>query len=371
MELKRIVNIMPDDKFLDYYIEMSEQYIPNRSTYLFVEKYDEFKYVKSNHPNIMKVPLGNILKHDVEKLFKGVDVVVFHSLNVDLASLIDRLPGKIRKIWIFWGFDGYITQKKNKYISTLTSRLRFPNTVRGYLKYIKNRWYTDQTISKSGRIHTKMIKKMDYCATWAKNDYMMAKSIHPDIKFFYFNYYTEELMNFPTPRMINMELSTIMLGNSGSEYNNHEAALDYLKDIGFKGKIYCPLSYNGSIYYRKNIEEIGRRFFGENFIPLKDFLPLDEYQKIINSCDVVWMNHKRQQAAGNLVAAFYTGKVVVLDQDHPLLDTFKEWGLSVYHRDILVTKDVKLEELVENQKVKSFLKKEHNKAYFSFLINQL
>lgn len=28
MELKKIVNIMPDDKFLDYYIEMSEKFLP-------------------------------------------------------------------------------------------------------------------------------------------------------------------------------------------------------------------------------------------------------------------------------------------------------------------------------------------------------
>ena len=47
MELKKIVNIMPDDKFLDYYIEMSEKFLPGESTYLFFKDDAPFKFVKS------------------------------------------------------------------------------------------------------------------------------------------------------------------------------------------------------------------------------------------------------------------------------------------------------------------------------------
>jgi hypothetical protein len=34
MRFNPVLNIMPDDKFIDAYIEMSERYIPNQSSYI-------------------------------------------------------------------------------------------------------------------------------------------------------------------------------------------------------------------------------------------------------------------------------------------------------------------------------------------------
>ena len=174
-------------------------------------------------------------------------------------------------------------------------------------------------------------------------------------------------MNFPEPENCNANFDSLMLGNSASEYNNHAEALMYLKKIGYQGTIYCPLSYNGSVCYKQNIEEMGIRFFGNKFVALKDFMSLAEYQKIINSCDVVWMNHKRQQAAGNLFAALYAGKIIILDSQNPLIRTFNDWGLKVFSREILVDKKFDRLHLKNNQKVKNMITIAKNIEFFNFL----
>lgn len=362
---------MPDNKFIDYYIEMSEDFIPDQSSYVFFKESSNFKFVKLKNKNIVSISKEKInTKHFISQL-QNADAVIFHSLNSDYSNLIKAITKSTVLIWLFWGFDGYVTQKKGNYLGAVTSRFRYENSLKGYLRYLKNKYYNDKIVTKTGRIHMEMIRNIHYCATWVDKDFQLAKTINPYIKKMYFNYYTEELMRFPTPQIINSNLQTIMLGNSGSEYNNHAEALIFLNKIAFQGIIYCPLSYNGSIFYKQYIEAMGKGFFGNRFIPLKDFIPLDEYQNIINSCDVVWMNHKRQQAAGNLFAAFYAGKVVILDSDNPMISTFKKWGLTVHEKEVLINKKFEIKNLLYNQKVKELITIEKNNKFFKYLNNEL
>src|SRR5690606_25000226 len=93
--------------------------------------------------------------------------------------------------------------------------------------------------------------------------------------------------------------------------------------------IIVPLSY-GNSHYREKIIEEGRRIFGDRFIPVIDFLSLEEYIDLLRSCSTVIMNHLRQQAAGNLYISLYLGARVYLDPANPLYDEFRSNGLSVY-----------------------------------------
>lgn len=367
MELKRIVNIMPDEKFLDYYIEMSERFIPDQSSYLFFSNNKEFKYVKSHNPNIIKIPFASINSAEVSTLLSSTDKVIFHSFNKDYEQLINNISGKTKLIWIFWGWEGYITQARKKYLENSTRKLRFNNSLTGILKFVKNYFYNDIIVLNIGKKHSKIINLMNYCATWVKSDFELAKDINPDLKHIYFNYYTDELMQFPEARGINTQLETIMLGNSGSPYNNHAEALEFLHEIDYKGIIYCPLSYGGNPSYRQNIERLGLKLFGNHFKPLKTFIPLKEYQDILNSCDVIWMNHKRQQAAGNIFAGFCTGKVVILHPENPMRETFEKWGLNLFNQNVLINKCFTVQQLNDNLKIKRKLTFAENSNFFSFL----
>ena len=54
------------------------------------------------------------------------------------------------------------------------------------------------------------------------------------------------------------------------------------------------------------------------------------YNKIQIDCGIVIMNHYRQQACGNIIAALNMGCKVFLSHKSPLLKHFKGLGLHIY-----------------------------------------
>jgi hypothetical protein len=58
-------------------------------------------------------------------------------------------------------------------------------------------------------------------------------------------------------------------------------------------------------------------------------MPLDEYNDLVAGCDVVIMNHRRQQALGNIGTALNAGATVYLDEANPVYEFFRRSGASV------------------------------------------
>jgi len=132
----------------------------------------------------------------------------------------------------------------------------------------------------------------------------------------------------------------ILVGNSASFSNNHLEIFGQLADLDISGrKIVVPLSY-GNPEYRDEIVARGRRLFGEAFTPLIDMLSLEEYLSVVASCNVVIMNHKRQQALGNIGAALYHGAHLFLDEANTTVDFFRSRGAFIY-----TTKELKADDL--------------------------
>jgi len=360
---------MPDDKFLDYYIEMSEKFIPDESSYICYSNNDNYKYIK-NKTNV-KIKKINNHQESFEKLLKHLDnvnVIIFHSFTTNAKSFIDKLPKDIKKIWIFWGFEGYATLPKSKLLTYDTYKAQYPKTFLGFFK--SNYSFAKNYLISSKPENKKIIQKIDYCATWIEDDYkLIAKKINTNIKSMYFNYYTNELMNL-AEITINHNTNNLLLGNSASPTNNHIDALKYLKKINFSDKIYCPLSYGGSNTYIENVINFGNNNFGSNFIPILDFLELKEYQNMINSCKFIWMNHIRQQAAGNIFAAFSAEKVVILNSKSFMKSTFNKWGIKYFDKTVLITTEyIKFDELKNNRLIiNKKLGLEANRNFFNKLL---
>ena len=121
----------------------------------------------------------------------------------------------------------------------------------------------------------------------------------------------------------------ILLGNSGSIMNNHIEAFDILKkeEIGDK-KIIVPLSY-GDSEYTKTIIKKGKEIFGDKFIPLTKFIPREEYNKITLSCSIVFMNHYRQQAMGNILTAIWLGSKVYMNNSTTSYKYLSRIGIKI------------------------------------------
>lgn len=107
----------------------------------------------------------------------------------------------------------------------------------------------------------------------------------------------------------------IMVGNSATKTNNHYEAFEAIKKFKDENiEVVCPLSY-GDMEYAKEIEIAGREIFGNKFIPIKDYLSIDEYSQLLSDMDVVLFPFDRQQATANLeIVAYFGAKVYIKKQ---------------------------------------------------------
>jgi lipopolysaccharide biosynthesis protein/radical SAM superfamily enzyme YgiQ (UPF0313 family)/GT2 family glycosyltransferase len=126
------------------------------------------------------------------------------------------------------------------------------------------------------------------------------------------------------------ETVSVFVGNSGYPTNNHLQAFSILSKFRNENiKIYCPLSY-GDKEYTQRVFEKGDRIFGNKFVPLLDFIPFDEYVNLLNTMDIIVMNHDRQQGVGNILTSLYLGKKVYMQPDITTYKCLSRFGVTVH-----------------------------------------
>jgi len=120
----------------------------------------------------------------------------------------------------------------------------------------------------------------------------------------------------------------ILLGNSATASNNHADALALLHGRLGEGRLVVPLSY-GDAGYGAKVAALGREQFGERFDALRQWMSLTDYNQRIQRCGFVVMNHRRQQAVGNIGAALYKGATVYLRPENPLFAFYTGLGVAL------------------------------------------
>ena len=368
--LKDVIHIMPDDKFIDDFIRMSEKYNADYSSYL-IFSHNEPKYVKSHNKDInflrdnSEFELNQNLIDELNKC----KVIILHSFNWKYLNFIKQIAKEIKVIWILWGIDVYNAIPKSKYLSSDTLAMQYTNSLTGKLKFYV-RLFLNNFILKKQKACREIIKHVDFCATLVKDDINLVKKINPKIEGLYFNYFNETGYNLFEIEKSEISNGNILLGNSANPSNEHSSALKLLSEINFKGEIYCPLSYSGTEVYINNVIKLGNQLFGDKFIPLTEFLKYEEYSKIISDSDIVLMNHIRQQAVGNIFKSISLLKPVILNKKSYLRSTFSEWGLKIYDYNILTNQEiVKLSDLEKNREiVLEKLNEKHNYHFFNKII---
>lgn len=363
---KEVVNIMPDEKFIDDYIRISEKNINSRSSYLVLND-GELKFVKSQNEEIYSIQINSDFHFSNDLIYKlnNCRVIILHSFNYKYLNFINRISKNIRIIWMFWGIDGYNAITKSKYLSFDTVTMQYKNNLTGKLKSYA-RFFLNHLLLEKQKSSKKIILRADFCATFVKDDFYIAKNINPKIKTLYFSYFNDIgyklLVKNETKN--NTEINAL-LGNSANPSNEHFQALKYLLKINFKGKIYCPLSYSGTETYINNIIDFGKCSFGNKFIPITKFLSYDEYSKIISDCDFIIMNHIRQQAVGNIFKSICLLKPVILNKRSYLRSTFLEWGIKIYDLDVLKNQEhIEISSLKTNREI--VLRKVNEKNNYHF-----
>ncbi len=314
-----LFHILPDDKFTDSTVKFFNQ-IPVQNNYIVHEK-KNYKYI-----NPQKFKTINIYSvKDILWLRKQkFHTIIFHSLSIKnhIALLFIRNYKNI--IWKVYGDDLYSLLKiKRKLYEHET-----------YSFYIKQTTFLNSLYKK---IHKRIYdflfrinkRKINYISTVTPQEYELLKR---NYKVNYINYFIPVHNLLRERKSISVKSNNILIGNSCNEWNNH---LEIFKIVN-KYKEYfidiiVPLSYpKEKNQYRNKLISVGNSTFHSQFIPIKDFMPLDEYDKIFFNCKCAVFNHKRQAAGGNIVFAVSVGIKVFLDPINELYQYLNQLGAKVY-----------------------------------------
>ena len=130
----------------------------------------------------------------------------------------------------------------------------------------------------------------------------------------------------------------IIVGNSASFNGNHEEVFQHLASMPLCGrKIKVPLSY-GKASVVEYVKEKGQELLGDCFIPVLNYMSLEEYNRFLCSSRTYIYGNYRQEAFGNIVVALFLGGAVFLHPSNVLLKEFKSMGCICFSTEELTEK---------------------------------
>lgn len=346
--MKSFIHFVIDDKFIPDSIKCFENAGLTEN---------EFYYVRPRSHTVTEfLDLAKVIeikRCDVLSLLenKSSCVVVLHSLYALPLELISHIPDSIKVVWYAWGFDIYSNPRPLNPLVRLDNR--YGNETQSFINTCKRisylgefRFLLKRLLTKGYRKRDaeKAVSRIDYFAGVFQEEYDLLCAQVPFFKAkkIVHNYiHPQEFSRVDIDESVGAKGNNILLGNSATVNCNHLDLLTKLGASNLKGiKIYCPLSYQGTQDYKQAVVKKGKDLFGEDFIPLMDYLPLSEYNQIMNSCGSLVLGQMQQAATCNILTAIWSGIKVYLPEDSMNYIHYTNEGLKVYPLDSINSRDV-------------------------------
>lgn len=257
------------------------------------------------------------------KSLSEYSALVLHGVFYPWCELILKsVPDKVKVAWMFWG--GEIYDRDMSFLAPLTRRLTI---LHGFIKRKKD--------NPSWSLPKELFQRIDYCLTGEKEEYEYAKEYvqSTQMQHIWYTYYSmEETLG----DLFNQYSSgnSVWLCNSASVENNvfdAVAKLSYGRNRKhLRGrKVIMPLSY-GSGWVRNAMIKIGPHFFKSGFLPLVEFLPRKEYNRMMLDCSTMILPYYRPAAQGNILTALWLGMRVYLSEKSMSYLFFRRLGVNVF-----------------------------------------
>lgn len=303
----KIVHIFPNEKFTEPYINfVNEKFNKNEHLFLILGDKNIFNIKKQENIIFIKKNLKSL--KILNKYLYNSDKIILHGLFFkESVFLLLLQPWLLKKsYWVIWGGDLYYYIFRNK---------GFKSNIYEFMR-------------------RKVIKNIGNIIALVEGDYELAKKWYKTEAVYHEAFYYNPMFYKNIDETNNAKKRNkkiIQIGNSADPRNNHIEILNKL--LKFKDKdieIVVPLSY-GDREWAKEVIKNGQMLYGDKFRSLDDFLPTQEYQKILNSVDVAIFNHDRQQALGNILTLLHLGKKIFIKNDITSWNFLKKKELAVYN----------------------------------------
>lgn len=336
------IHIAFDSIFVDSVISQFENINPKKNEYYIDidEQKDTIKRIK-NKDLIKKTNLSNQeQKLSLISTINSTKLVFFHCLSDNMVEVINNLDQKVKIVWMIWGDEmnlkPILLQKSLKPLTYNFIKKENSST----LKYIYSHFLFLHKIMfflQTKQIHPiirrkKAFSRINYGAFFIQEDLdFFNKRNNFEIMPFWFSYYNIEDTCGEIVFENQIKKKNILIGNSGDPRNNHLDIFHNLSAFNLENRlIICPLNYGASEKYFSKIISEGEYLFKDKIEFIKEFIPLNEYNKYIQNCSVVIMNHIVQQAVGNIVTALWAGAKVYLNEENPVFQYFKKVGVLIF-----------------------------------------
>lgn len=248
-------------------------------------------------------------------LLKKANKIFIHGpFSKMLLLLFTLYPRFLKKTyWVMWGTDLYQQEKDKGSLGEV-----------GLSNYVKN------------KLKARVIQRIGYLVTFLSGDVDIARSLYGATGVYRESFvYPSNLYN---PLIVkNEEASSdlsIIIGNSAYPRNDHIQAFSLInesrKNIQKDIKVYAPLSYGGTDDYISKVIQSGSEFFGDNFVPITDFLSLAEYTALLGKINIAINASRRQQSLGNTITLLGAGAKVYMYKDVSQWEFFNCLGVRVY-----------------------------------------
>lgn len=318
-----ILHLSCDDQFVRY---IDKQFLGDKiSSRLVVCDYKKSPQLAKYAPHMSYIQVGTKEYSELKISLGNYKGVIFHGLFGRWSEeLIDAVPAGVTIAWVCWDAEIFARpDMEYHYQKPLTYALKSMKSICSILRHgLKNK--IPYFVKKE------KFFKIKYCLCDMPQEAFEAnKYLKTQMEWLPYNYYSikETLGDLQYEQA---KGPNILLGNACSFGNNHIDAFWQLRPlINSTQKVITPLSY-GDIGIRKYILYIGKKMLGSAFVPLLDYLPINDYNKKMLSCSVMIQNQCSPRALGNIITGLWLGMRLYLSKKNITYDFLKSLGVYVY-----------------------------------------
>lgn len=339
-----ILHLCYDNPFIDQSASVFEHFYPN-CNFFCISPMGSNKERISRMNDAIWLERNNVKVKEIQSLYaeKQFDTIILHGLNPSFLTILNIINSskKCRVFWLFYGFELYYALGERTDYPLMDTVSLFSR--RSWVSPTKYNYWLRKLYGKT--VYYDLLQKtlpfINYFCFWLYEDYLLLqKYFNVNIQYRHFQYGARYKNDQIEISKLNYDKTPyeIRIGHSASKTENQDTIIKLLSKIDKdnKYKKVFPLSY-GSIYMRKQVIKMGRKYFGNQFEPILTHVERNQYYESLSKTGVAIFGQNRQEAAGNIGPLLNYGAKVFLRENNVMLKYYKDKGYIIFS----VEKDLK------------------------------